>query len=87
MKIIKTAKIKDKDVLDKLTLEKKRKDSDYDKDQLKRGIEVEKEHTKDEDFAKEISKDHLDEFSNYYTSLDKMENKLKERKSENNKNC
>jgi hypothetical protein len=87
VKIIKTAKIKDKDVLDKLTLEKKRKDSDYDKDQLKRGIEVEKEHTKDEDFAKEISKDHLDEFSNYYTSLDKMENKLKERKSENNKNC
>ena len=51
----------------------KRPDSDYDKDQLKMGIEIEKEHTTDEETAKIIAKDHLDEISDYYSRLKKME--------------
>lgn len=46
-------------------------------DQLKKGIEIEKEHTSNKDIATKIAKDHLSEFSNYYTALDEMETKLK----------
>lgn len=53
-----------------------RYDDDYDKEQLKRGIEVEKEHTLNEVISKIIAKDHLDEFPNYYTGLDAMEAEL-----------
>jgi len=53
-----------------------RSDDDYDKEQLKRGIEVEKEHTLNEVISKIIAKDHLDEFPNYYTGLDAMEAEL-----------
>ena len=53
-----------------------RPDDDYDKEQLKRGIEVEKEHTLNEVISKIIAKDHLDEFPNYYTGLDAMEAEL-----------
>lgn len=53
-----------------------RSDDDYDKEQLKIGIEVEKEHSKNETIAKIIAKDHLDEFPNYYTGLDDMEAEL-----------
>jgi hypothetical protein len=48
-------------------------DSQFDKKQLKRGIEVEKEHTTNPKISKEIAKDHLSELSDYYTRLDKME--------------
>lgn len=48
-------------------------DDKYDAAQLERGIEVEKEHTDNEDIAKMIAKDHLNELSDYYTRLTKME--------------
>ena len=54
-----------------------RQDMDYDPVQLAEGIRVEMEHTRDPDVAKEIAKDHLDEFDGYYTSLKKMENGLR----------
>ena len=46
-----------------------RPDSDYDPEQLKAGIEVEKEHTDDPAVAKKIAKDHLGEKSDYYKIL------------------
>jgi hypothetical protein len=42
-------------------------------DQLKKGIEVEKEHTKNPDAAREIAMDHLWEDPKYYDKLYKME--------------
>jgi len=48
-------------------------DSKYDSNQLKMGIEIEKEHTEDEVIAKSVTKDHLDEIPDYYTRLKKME--------------
>ena len=41
-------------------------DSKFPKDQLEKGIKVEKEHTVDPNIAKEISKDHLVENDQYY---------------------
>ncbi len=41
--------------------------------QLKKGIEIEKEHTKTESQAKEIAMDHLWEDPNYYTKLKKID--------------
>lgn len=41
-------------------------DSMFDTEQLQKGIEVEMEHTKDKDLAKEIAKDHLLEAPMYY---------------------
>jgi len=41
--------------------------------QLKMGIKVEQEHTKDRALAREIALDHLSEFPDYYTRLTKME--------------
>jgi hypothetical protein len=43
--------------------------------QLAMGTEVEYEHTKSKPEAKEIARDHLDEFPDYYTRLHKMEKK------------
>jgi len=43
------------------------------KKELEMGLKVEKEHTKDENTAREIAMDHLSEFPDYYTRLDKME--------------
>lgn len=37
------------------------------------GIEIEMEHTTDEDIADEICRDHLWEMKDYYTRLNKME--------------
>jgi len=54
--------------------------SEFPADQLRRGTEVEKEHTPDPAVAREIAKDHLEEFDNYYTELDKMEKGLKAQK-------
>jgi hypothetical protein len=45
----------------------------YDSEQLKMGIEVEKEHTNNPKIAERIAKDHLAEISDYYTRLAKME--------------
>jgi hypothetical protein len=43
--------------------------------QLKMGIKIEKEHTRDENTAKEIAMDHLWEDPKYYTKLKKVETK------------
>ncbi len=43
------------------------------KSQLRKGIEVEKEHTKDESKAREIAMDHLYEDPKYYDKLSKIE--------------
>ena len=51
---------------------------EYDPEQLKMGIEVEKEHTNDPKIAEKIAKDHLDEIPDYYTRLLKMEKEAKE---------
>lgn len=59
--------------------------SEFPSDQLRMGVKVEKEHTPNPAIAEEIVKDHLEEFDNYYTGLDKMEKKLeaqKEKKAE-----
>ena len=42
---------------------------DYDPEQLKMGIEVEKEHTTDSKIAETIAKHHLSENPKYYTKL------------------
>lgn len=43
-------------------------------DALVKGIEVEMEHTTDENIAKEIALDHLNELPDYYDRLEKIEN-------------
>ena len=55
---------------------KNRKPSDYNSKQMELGKEIEKEHTDNEEIAEEIAMDHLDEFPNYYTELEKMEKDL-----------
>lgn len=64
--------------------------SDFDPDQIERGIEVEQEHlegggyTKRErdDLAREIAMDHLTEIPDYYTRLDRMEEQAKKASSQ-----
>lgn len=41
--------------------------------QLTKGTKVEKEHTSDEQIAREIALDHLSEFPDYYDRLKKVE--------------
>lgn len=48
-------------------------DSEFDTEQLKMGIAIEKEHTASTLIAKLIAKDHLKEDPKYYTKLKKME--------------
>ena len=45
----------------------------FDPEQLKKGIEVEMEHTNDRRIAREIATDHLTEDPQYYTMLAKIE--------------
>jgi hypothetical protein len=52
---------------------KHRQDISFVRNQLKMGIAMEKEHTKDKDLAADIALQHLDEFPDYYTKLKKME--------------
>lgn len=52
-------------------------DSKYNSKQLEMGRKVEMEHTVDPRIANEISKDHLEEDSIYYTHLKKMEDDAK----------
>jgi hypothetical protein len=54
-----------------------RPDTDYDPEQLKMGIKIEIEHTKDKTISEKIAKDHLDEDARYYTHLIEMEDKYK----------
>ena len=74
-------KIKNIKSLDKPTLEperiaKKHNVSIHDiEKQLAIGIKVEKEHTSSDSVAREIALDHLMELPDYYTKLEKMENK------------
>ncbi len=53
-----------------------KKDSEFDPEQLEKGIEVEKEHTPDIAIRKEIAKDHLMEDDRYYDYLEKMEKEM-----------
>lgn len=50
---------------------------EYDPEQIKMGVEVEKEHTDNPLVAVEIATDHLEEIPDYYTRLAKMENDAK----------
>ena len=54
-----------------------RPDTDFDPEQLKIGIKVESEHTKDRKIAKEVAKDHLSEIPDYYKRLKGMEDTAK----------
>jgi len=47
----------------------------YELDELLMGIKVEREHTTDKYMALEIATDHLEEFPDYYTRLEEMEEK------------
>lgn len=51
-------------------------DDNYDSEELRKGMNVEMEHTNDRKKAKEIARDHLEEHGKYYTHLDKMEKRL-----------
>ena len=50
---------------------------DVDPEQLKKGIEIEKEHTDDEEVARTVALAHLKENPKYYDYLDEMEKKMK----------
>lgn len=56
---------------------KNQPDSKYDQEQLKKGVEVEYEHSPVKEIAKEIAKDHLEEFPDYYSRLLHMEKTAK----------
>jgi len=45
----------------------------YNPEELSKGIEIEMEHTTNKVIAERIARDHLAEFSDYYTRLIKME--------------
>lgn len=47
-----------------------------------KGQKVEMEHTNNPALAREIARDHLEEFPNYYSALSKMEEGLKAKESE-----
>ena len=57
-----------------------KKPSDFDPKEMEMGKKIEMEHTNDKGLAEDISMDHLEEFPDYYTELDKMEKKLKKKK-------
>ncbi|HQF37297.1 MAG TPA: hypothetical protein PLL26_06710 [Candidatus Dojkabacteria bacterium] len=54
--------------------------TEFDPEQIKMGLEVEKEHTDSEAIAQQIVKDHLAEIPDYYTRLKKMEDEAKANK-------
>jgi hypothetical protein len=56
----------------------KKSPSDFSKKDVERGKAIEKEHTNNDDIAKEITIDHLEEHKDYYVGLEHMENALKE---------
>ena len=50
----------------------------FNQEELKKGIQIEYEHTKSTFLAMRIAMDHLAEIPDYYTRLIKMENDAKE---------
>lgn len=52
-----------------------KKDSEFNKKNLKKGQKVEREHSTDKSISKEIAKDHLSEDPKYYDKLEKIEKK------------
>lgn len=66
----------------------KRKPSDFDPKQLKLGIQIEMEHTKDRRLAREIAMDHLAEFPDYYlpwlVNMEKKAEAAKRRRAKRN---
>ena len=68
----------DKKLINDVGLKMPKKERDeYDQDALNKGIEVELEHTDNEELAAIITAHHLDEFETYYEALDEMESKLR----------
>ncbi len=58
----------------------KKKPSEFDPEQLRMGVKVEREHAGDDTAkAREISMDHLTEHPKYYTALKKMEKSLEKK--------
>jgi 8-oxo-dGTP pyrophosphatase MutT (NUDIX family) len=53
----------------------------FPKDQIAKGVKVEREHTNNPAMAKEIAKDHLTEDKKYYTHLKEMEDKHIQKKA------
>jgi len=47
--------------------------------EVEKGEKVEAEHTKNDDQAEEIARDHIGEFPGYYSALKKMESRLKKK--------
>lgn len=60
---------------------------DFDLKQLRMGYDVEAEHTADPVTRIEIAMDHLDEFPQYYSALDKMEKRLKKPAAKESEAC
>jgi len=58
----------------------KKLDDDFSPKQMAMGQQVEMEHTTDPKMAREISRDHLEEFPDYYSRLHKMEAKAEKEK-------
>lgn len=56
-----------------LASEKGITEKDVDSKQLKKGIKIEQEHTKNTDLSRKITLDHLAEIPNYYDLLEKIE--------------
>lgn len=52
--------------------------ADVNPEELAMGIQVEYEHTNNEELARKISVDHLTEIPDYYSRLKKMEEEAKE---------
>lgn len=48
---------------------------DFDKNSLQKGINIQKQHTSDDNIAKQIAMDHLTEDKNYYQKLQKIQKK------------
>ena len=66
----KADKMSAKDIADKFNVSVEKIES-----QIKKGVEVEMEHTNDKEKATEIASDHISEFPDYYDRLEKMEKK------------
>ncbi|MCD6436435.1 MAG: hypothetical protein J7L15_08685 [Clostridiales bacterium] len=77
MKIIRTAKYRDSI---KGGISDDKKPEDFNKKDVEVGMCVEYEHTDNPDTAREISMDHLQEHKDYYKALEKMEEKLEDKK-------
>jgi len=71
----------------------KKSPSDYNKKNVEKGKNIEFEHTDDPDIAREITIDHLEEFSNYYDdkiglpNMEKILDKEKKDKLEDTKDA